>query len=78
MHSDTLTIPDTCEVLNTSRATVYDEINAGRLRSFTIGRRRYVSREAIADYIREREGEADLPKHRPCPRRKGDGVGATA
>ena len=41
-----------------SRQTVYNEIAAGRLRTFTIGRRRLVSEQALADYIRLRELEA--------------------
>ena len=48
-------VPDACLALSISRQTLYDLINEGRLRSFTEGRRRYVSRQAIEDYIRTRE-----------------------
>lgn len=53
-------ISDACEVLCTSRQTLYNLINEGRLRSFKEGKRRYVSRAAIDDYIaaQERQGEA--------------------
>ena len=39
------------------RATAYLEIRSGRLRSFTIGRRRLISREAQREYILAREAE---------------------
>ncbi|HPE71901.1 MAG TPA: helix-turn-helix domain-containing protein [Candidatus Competibacter sp.] len=48
-------VPDACKVLSTSRQTLYDLINQGRLRSFTEGRRRYISRQAIDDYIAAQE-----------------------
>ncbi len=48
-------IDEACKALATSRQRLYDLINEGRLRSFTEGRRRYVSRQAIEDYIRTRE-----------------------
>lgn len=52
-------IPDACKVLSTSRQTIYNLIDQGRLRSFTEGRRRYVSRQAIDDYIMGREQQRD-------------------
>jgi excisionase family DNA binding protein len=52
-------IPDACKVLSTSRQTLYNLIDQGRLRSFTEGRRRYVSRQAIDDYIMGREQQQD-------------------
>ncbi|HAO32711.1 MAG TPA: helix-turn-helix domain-containing protein [Candidatus Competibacter sp.] len=52
-------IPDACKVLSTSRQTLYDLINDGRLRSFKEGKRRYVSRAAIDDYIAAREQQRD-------------------
>lgn len=52
-------IPDACKVLSTSRQTLYNLIDQGRLRSFTEGRRRYVSRQAIDDYIMGREQQRD-------------------
>lgn len=52
------TIEETMAELNSSRATVYKEIRDGRLLSFKIGRRRFVSHEALVGYIRAREREA--------------------
>jgi len=45
------------EVLHVSRQTVYDEINSGRLKTFKIGRRRFVSDDALREYIKDREEE---------------------
>lgn len=58
MQPTTYTIPEAIEALRTSRNTLYEEIAAGKLRTYTIGRRRYVSAEAIREYIRAREAEA--------------------
>jgi len=44
--------------LNVSVQTVYNEINAGRLITFRIGKRRFVSEDALHKYIRDREAEA--------------------
>lgn len=52
------TIPDVVAVLRQSRAVVYREIKAGRLRSFTVGGRRYVSADAAREYVVARETEA--------------------
>jgi len=43
------------EVLHVSRQTIYDEINSGRLKTFKIGRRRFVSDDALRKYIKDRE-----------------------
>ena len=40
-----------------SRQTTYGEINAGRLLSYKVGRRRFISEEACVKYIRAREAE---------------------
>lgn len=53
-----LSIPDTCIALGSSRQTIYELIKSGRLRSYTEGKRRFVSRAAIDDYIAQREAEA--------------------
>ena len=59
MHALTHTISGTKERLEFgSRQTVYNEINAGRLESYKVGRRRFVSEEACVKYVRAREAEA--------------------
>lgn len=45
-------------VLNLSKQSIYNEINAGRLRSFKAHGRRLVSRVAVEEYIRAREAES--------------------
>ena len=51
-------IPQAMEELNLSRSRLYQEISTGRLRTYTIGRRRLISHDALKDYIRDREAEA--------------------
>lgn len=41
-----------------SRKTIYDLINGGDLVSFTLGRRRLISGNAIREYIRRQERKA--------------------
>ncbi len=52
------TMPETCEALGFGHQKLYDEINAGRLKTYKVGRRRYASEEAIRQYIRDREAES--------------------
>jgi excisionase family DNA binding protein len=50
-------IPEACSALGISRQTLYDLINAGELRSYNVGRRRFVSHQAILDLIKRKETE---------------------
>ena len=52
------TIKETSEILRQSHQTIYNEINAGRLETFKVGKRRYVSEKALRKYIKDREAEA--------------------
>jgi len=45
------------EVTGLGRNSIYEEINAGRLLSFRVGRRRFVSEQAILNWIADREAE---------------------
>jgi excisionase family DNA binding protein len=50
-----LTIAEACHALGgIGRSALYGELQAGRLRSCKVGRRRLVPSSAIADYITER------------------------
>ena len=40
------------------RDLVFKEIGAGRLRSFTIGKARYIRVEAVEEYLQAREAES--------------------
>lgn len=41
------------------RTKVYDEISTGRLETYKVGRRRYISARAAADWQRRLEAEAN-------------------
>ena len=43
------------DVLATSRRTIYEVIRTGELRTYTVGRRRYISAEAVREFIARRE-----------------------
>ena len=42
-----------------SRTGVYSEINKGRLKTFKVGRRRLISREAAEQWLERRQREAE-------------------
>ncbi len=51
-------IAEVCAIFGVCRDTIYNEINAGRLKTFKIGpRRRFVSQDALQDFVRQREAE---------------------
>lgn len=51
-----LTIDEAISSTRTSRATLYREINAGRLKTVKVGRRRYVTPQAIREWVAELAG----------------------
>lgn len=55
-----LSIRESCAVTGFSHMTLYNEINAGRLRSLKVGRRRMLTPAAIHDWIAERENAASI------------------
>lgn len=55
---DALTVAEARERIGgISNAKFYELVSSGVLRTFTIGRRRLISQEAIHDFIRKREAE---------------------
>ena len=44
-----------------SNAIFYKLVNSGDLRTFRIGRRRLISRNAIRDFVRDRESQNKSP-----------------
>ena len=50
-------VDTSAELAGISRATLYKEIKAGRLRTFKVGARRLISIDALRDWIRDREAE---------------------
>ena len=51
-------IPEFCEAYRVGRSTVYEEIRAGRLKIFKVGKLTRISVEAAANWRRQREDEA--------------------
>jgi excisionase family DNA binding protein len=49
-----LSIPEAAEALGLGRTSVYELINAGRLGSFTVGRRRFITERHLDDFIASR------------------------
>ena len=55
-----LTVKETCKALgDITPPTFYKEIAAGRLKTFKIGNRRFVSPDALRSYVSAREKEAE-------------------
>jgi excisionase family DNA binding protein len=54
-----LSVDDAAAALSVGRSILYNEIQAGRLRSVKVGRRRLVPGSAIRSFIASREGNAD-------------------
>lgn len=57
----TYTIAEARALLRIGHQTIYNELNAGRLGSYTVGRRRYITGDSILAYIRAREAESVAP-----------------
>lgn len=54
-------IDDVIRLAGLSRQTVYNEINRGRLKTFTVGRRRLISPHALNDWMALLEQDAPPP-----------------
>ena len=48
-------VPEAAQQIGISRAKAYELIKAGQLRSFLIGSRRLISRDAIYSFIKAQE-----------------------
>ncbi len=57
-----VSIDEASRLTNLSKPTLYSEIEAGRLRSFTQGRRRLISVKALKEWIAARERQTLTPK----------------
>lgn len=53
-----LSIKEAVEQTGLSHVTLYNEINAGRLKSLKIGRRRMIRPASLREWIEQREKEA--------------------
>lgn len=56
------TVPEACKYLRLGVTTVYELIATGQLRTFKIGRARRVTRDALDEFIANREREASVGK----------------
>ena len=54
----TYTIREAEQLLNLSHAKLYEQIGAHSLRTYTVGRRRFVSADAIEQFVLDREAAA--------------------
>ncbi len=61
-------IPEFCEAYRVGRSTTYEEIRAGRLKIFKIGKLTRISIEAAENWRRQREDSATLD---PPPAKAG-------
>ena len=52
------TVGEFCRVYKISRQTVYNEINAGRLKSYTVGRARRISKQSAREWQQQLEAVA--------------------
>ena len=52
-------IPEFLANFKMGRTTVYEEIGSGRLQTYKVGRRRYISAHAAADWQRKLEAETN-------------------
>lgn len=57
IERQTLTVAEVARALGITHPTVYSQIHAGRLRSFKIGRRRFITRQALNEFIALMERE---------------------
>lgn len=58
MEKRAFSIPETAEALGVSRTSIYELMNQGELRSFHVGRRRFVPRDQVDQFISRRVSEA--------------------
>lgn len=59
LAAKSLTIAEWCAVRRVGRTRAFEEISTGRLRTYRVGRRRYISAEADAQWQRDREAESN-------------------
>ena len=53
-----ISVPEAMLALDLSRQAIYDEINAKRLRSFKVGRRRLIPVEGIPEWVAAMEKQS--------------------
>lgn len=59
MDAKTFTIEEFITAFKVGRTTVYEEIASGRLKTYKLGRRRYISAAAAIEWQRRLEAESN-------------------
>lgn len=59
MNEQTYTINQFIDTFNVGRTTTYKEIDTGRLKTYKVGRRRFISVRAAEDWQRRLEAETN-------------------
>lgn len=59
MIQQAFTIPEFIGTFKVGRTTTYEEIGTGRLATYKVGRRRYVSAHAAAEWQKKLEAETN-------------------
>lgn len=73
-----LTIRHACQTTDISKTRMHELIGAGEVKSFLMGRRRYIVVESLRDYIARRAAEPLVLQRRGRYARGGRKVGPTA
>lgn len=50
-----VSVPEAAAIMSLAESTVWEEVGAGRLRSFKVGKRRLIRVASIAAYLEQRE-----------------------
>jgi excisionase family DNA binding protein len=68
-----LSVTEVAELLRIHRATVYDLLATGELRSTTLGRRRLIPRAALDEFVAslDRRAEREAAEYRAVAQRSG-------
>ncbi len=59
MNEQTYTVNQFIDAFKVGRTTTYEEIKSGRLATYKVGKRRYVSSRAATDWQRRLEAETN-------------------
>ena len=64
MNEQTYTIPQFIDLFKVGRTTTYQEIRSGRLVTYKVGRRRYITPHAACEWQRRLEAETNGGAHK--------------
>lgn len=51
-NKELLSVEEVCDLVGLSRPTLYRELNEGRLKASKLGRKTFISREALQEWIK--------------------------